>query len=77
MLSENFIEKLESLSSDDQKEVIDFLLSKNKSRNSKRTRKNKMVNLEEEKFVGMWKNREDLADSSNWVKNLRKSDWAD
>ena len=28
-----------------------------------------------EPFVGMWKDREDVADSANWVRKLRQSEW--
>jgi hypothetical protein len=31
--------------------------------------------LRDEKFVGMWKDREDLKDSSEWVRSIRKSEW--
>ena len=33
------------------------------------------VNFIDEPFVGMWKDREDIADSSNWVRKLRQSEW--
>lgn len=26
-------------------------------------------------FIGMWKNREDLADSSEWVRDVRRNEW--
>jgi hypothetical protein len=28
-----------------------------------------------EPFIGMWQDRADLADSSAWVKNLRRREW--
>ena len=31
--------------------------------------------LLEEKFVGMWKDRDDMLDSSSWVRNVRESEW--
>ena len=31
--------------------------------------------IENEPFVGMWKNRADMVDSNNWVRNLRKNEW--
>jgi len=27
-------------------------------------------------FVGMWRDREEMRDSSAWVRNLRESEWA-
>ncbi|HMV51089.1 MAG TPA: hypothetical protein PLD20_33655 [Blastocatellia bacterium] len=29
----------------------------------------------EEEFVGMWRDREDMRDSTAWVRNLRKQEW--
>jgi hypothetical protein len=26
-------------------------------------------------FIGMWKDREDLADSSKWVREVRRREW--
>jgi hypothetical protein len=28
-----------------------------------------------EKFIGMWKDRQDLADSTEWVRKLRANEW--
>ena len=38
--------------------------------------KQKSSDLVNQPFVGMWKDRSDLADSSNWVRQLRQSEWA-
>ena len=32
-------------------------------------------NLQEEPFVGMWKEREDMEDSSQWVRQVRQQEW--
>ena len=32
-------------------------------------------NFQDESFVGMWKDREDIEDSSQWVRQLRKQEW--
>lgn len=32
-------------------------------------------NLQDEAFVGMWKDREDMEDSSQWVHQLRQQEW--
>ena len=32
--------------------------------------------LKEEPFIGMWSDRQDLEDSSQWVKNLREREWS-
>jgi len=33
------------------------------------------VNLLTEPFIGMWKDREEMADSVEWVRNLREQEW--
>lgn len=32
-------------------------------------------NLREDLFIGIWQDREDLADSTQWVRTLRSSEW--
>jgi len=32
--------------------------------------------LSEEEFVGMWSNRAEMQDSTQWVKNTRQSEWS-
>ncbi|MGL5943814.1 MAG: hypothetical protein ACRC2S_26295 [Waterburya sp.] len=32
-------------------------------------------NLQNEPFVGMWKEREDMKDSSQWVRQVRQQEW--
>ena len=31
--------------------------------------------LQDESFIGMWKNREDMQDSSQWVRRIRQQEW--
>ncbi len=33
------------------------------------------VQLQNDPFVGMWEDREEMQDSSEWVKNLRNREW--
>jgi hypothetical protein len=30
----------------------------------------------DEPFIGIWRDREDMLDSQDWVKNFRRSEWA-
>lgn len=32
--------------------------------------------ISEEAFVGMWSDRNEMQDSSQWVKNARQSEWS-
>ena len=31
--------------------------------------------LPSEKFIGMWRDRDEMSDSATWVRNLRTSEW--
>jgi hypothetical protein len=33
--------------------------------------------LQNERFIGMWRGRDDLQDSSSWVRGVRESEWAE
>jgi hypothetical protein len=33
------------------------------------------INLADEPFVGMWRDREDMQDSSAWVRGIREREW--
>jgi hypothetical protein len=39
--------------------------------------KNHQADLNREPFIGMWHNRNDLSDSSSWVRKTRKSEWGE
>ena len=68
--------KFESLPIEAQKQVlalIDFLQKRYAAKN-KRPRESKSI-ITNKKFVGLWKNRKDLEDSSLWIRNLRRKEW--
>ncbi len=35
----------------------------------------KGLDLDNEPFVGMWKDREEMANSTQWVRSLRQQEW--
>jgi hypothetical protein len=35
----------------------------------------KRLDLDNEPFVGMWKDREDMADSTQWIRSRRQQEW--
>jgi hypothetical protein len=76
MRSVKILDKFESLPIDDQKEVLDFI---NFLKTKKRTKRRKRISASSfqfEKFIGLWKDRDDLKDSTSWVRNLRRREWA-
>lgn len=39
-------------------------------------RKPKRTPLHKERFVGMWRDRADMSDSTAWVRSMRERDWS-
>jgi hypothetical protein len=37
--------------------------------------KTTLSHLKDEPFVGMWRDRQDMKDSSQWVRQLRQKEW--
>ena len=68
--------KIESLPANVQKEVNDFINLLVQKQNVGRKRKSKTFDsLSKDKFIGLWSNRSDLENSTNWVKQIRNSNW--
>ncbi len=76
MKNNNLFNKFESLPAEAQKQVIVFIefLQKRYELKTKKPRTGKSL-LKNKKFVGLWKNRKELDDSSSWIKNLREKEW--
>ncbi|MGH9895626.1 MAG: DUF2281 domain-containing protein [bacterium] len=68
------MDKLATLPPQQQAEVLDFIefLS---SRRPAKARGYKLSPLRDEPFIGMWENREDMADSASRVREGRKKEW--
>ncbi len=66
-----------SLPSEKQQEVLDFIafLCTRPARPSARKTGRRRI-LAAEAFVGMWRNRADLRDSTAWVRQVRQEEWA-
>jgi hypothetical protein len=59
-----------------QRQVADFIAFLHVRYAPPRVRKGaKRTKLAGEAFVGMWRNREDLQDSSAWVRGVREREW--
>jgi len=68
-------QEIDSLPPEAQKQVEDFiafLKTRYKPVSKRRVKKGR---LENEPFVGMWKDREDMRDSVKWKKELRQREW--
>lgn len=75
MTYEEILRELASLPPEGQREAADFIASL-------RERYSRLVSAEQSgadlaslSFIGMWRDREDMADSTAWVRSLREQEW--
>lgn len=75
MSEKELIKQFKKLPSEAQKEATDFVeyLSKKYLQQTEKTDSSKKKSILESPFRGMWKDREDMQDSTKWVRELRKS----
>jgi len=76
MKHEELLREFLDLPPEGQAEVVDlieFLRSRYRSRDPKGTARS--LNLAEESFVGIWRDREDMQDSRAWVRDTREREW--
>jgi len=75
MATPRIIQDIASLPPEAQKQVSDFvafLKTRYRVAPRKKTRRGK---LKDEPFFGMWKDRDDMRDSTKWVRELRQREW--
>lgn len=79
MSEKEIIEQLRKLPVEAQQEALDFVefLSKKYLQESEDNDSSRKSSILENPFRGMWKDREDMQDSTRWVRKLRKSRWPD
>ncbi len=59
-----------------QQQVADFIAFLRARTNETSSRVPRSANhLADEPFIGMWQDRDDLSDSSAWVRQLRREEW--
>lgn len=70
------LKDFEKLPLDAQKMVIDFIAFL-RSRYAQEPTEQRAApdSLADEAFVGMWRDRADMADSSSWVRSIRDQEW--
>lgn len=77
-MSESIIsKKIEQLSPGAKKQAqdfVDFLYQHYVG--GKKKDKDEPSSISDSSFFGIWKNREEMKDSTQWVRDLRKSQWA-
>jgi hypothetical protein len=76
MNQENLWRELAALPPEAQQSVADFIAFLHTRYDSTEARKKpKATNLADEPFIGLWRNRAEMADSQAWVQGLREREW--
>ena len=76
METTNIVRELASLPPEAQKQVLDFVaFLKARYSSTPTTKQAKRAKLADEPFIGMWRTRKDLQDSTAWVRSLRQREW--
>jgi hypothetical protein len=77
MEKQNILNDFDKLPPEAQKQVIDFIaFLQTRYQSISDLKKNKpKAKFTEEAFIGIWRNREDMQDSSAWVRRIRASEW--
>ncbi|MBI5675383.1 MAG: DUF2281 domain-containing protein [Nitrospirae bacterium] len=72
------LDQFDTLPPKAKKEVADFIaFLRSRYKAETISKKEKVLKLKNEAFVGMWKERKDMQDSALWVRKARKGEWAD
>lgn len=72
---EKIANEINSLPPAAQKQVLDFIAFIKKRYRKPTEKRSQKLSLTKEPFIGMWKDRTDMKDSSAWVREARKSEW--
>jgi hypothetical protein len=76
MSNEDVLSQFNSLPPEGQRQVIDFIASLRRQYSSSQVTDNRAsLQLTQEGFIGMWRDREDMQDSTAWVRNSREREW--
>jgi hypothetical protein len=66
---------INSLPPEAQRQVADFVAFLQERYTSVPAKKTRRAKLIKEPFVGMWKDRLDMRDSTEWVRQARRAQW--
>ena len=72
----SIVREIASLPPEAQKQAIDFVAFLRACyATTPPVRKARRTKLADEPFIGMWRDREDMQDSTAWVQSLRQREW--
>jgi hypothetical protein len=77
MIRQELLNEFLSLPDEAQRQVIDFIaFLRQKYAVVEPASESSDVNLLNDSFIGMWRDRQDLADSNAWVRSVRENEWS-
>ena len=77
-MTPQMISEINALPAEAQRQLADFAeFLRQKYRNAPTSQPTKANEIDKEPFIGMWSDREDVADSSRAMRELRKSEWGE
>ena len=76
MTDEEILREINSLPVEAQRQVTDFIaFIRQRYALSQPAEVNPASDLKSEEFVGMWRDRTDMEDSTAWTRNARENHW--
>ena len=76
MEQENILNEIAKLPPAAQREVVDFIdFLKTRYKVADPVKKSKKTDLADESFIGIWRDRDDMKNSSAWVRDVRNNEW--
>lgn len=78
MTKEEILREIASLPLEAQRQIEDFIADlRERYKGLPPDQTATSSDLRAEPFVGMWRDREDMRDSTAWVRNVREKHWGD
>lgn len=76
MKQEEILREILSLPPEGQRQVADFIARlRERYEHSRALEKPENSDLAKDSFIGIWRDREDMRDSSAWVRQIREREW--
>ncbi len=75
MDQEQILQDFDTLPPDAQQQVIDFIAFLQTRYQRSARKKIRTIQLASEPFLGVWSDRDDMQNSTEWVRRLRESEW--
>jgi hypothetical protein len=76
MEQEKIFDDISNLPPEAQRQVADFIaFLRTRYKRSEQEKQVKRINLGNEPFIGIWKDRQDMNNSSKWLRNVREAEW--